>query len=218
MNAEPATLTVRFDRPLTSVRVDGVTARRQPAAAPPAPDSRKETPAPSVDAQAIRNLFSQVHDRIASLEESRRASSRLIHQIAVELAITVTGKILFQAFEENAFPIDAMVSELMKNVDKDERITIHVNPTDWELLQETGSTEKWFTDDSLIDWRSAPDLGRGAVRMETGRFALLSDSVLQLQEIRQVLMEVLGDAEIERRKTDFGGKSLRRFPDRRTSG
>jgi hypothetical protein len=54
--------------------------------------------------------------------------------------------------------------------------------------------------------------------MDANRYSLFYDGVLQLNELRQNLLEVLGDAEIERRKTDGNGSRLRRFPDRRASG
>lgn len=222
MSGDGPAVNIHLGRPLVNVTVAGVSGaapKRPPvASSSPSPSSTNPPPQPGLDAATLKGLFSQLTERVVSLENSRRESSRLIHQIAVELATAVTAKILFQAFEEDAFPVDAMVRELMQHLDPEENVVVYLNASDWEQLQQSETAREWIDDNELIEWRSGPELGRGSARMETQRFSLFHDCVLQLQEIRQVLMEVLGDAEVERRKTDFGGKSLRRFPDRRSPG
>lgn len=167
----------------------------------------------------VVRMLGQLNDQLRQRESQHSQSLAMLNQIAIELAITIAGKVLFQQIQADQFPVAEMVSEMLDEVDQSEQVTVFLHPLDLKLLQ-----RKCQADDAKlvgieqVNWIASPDLPRGSARLGNEKTGLFYDAATQLGEIRQSLMEMLYDARNERRKTGQDSSDLRRFPDRRTSG
>ena len=169
--------------------------------------------------EQLCDSLEQIIEQLTQLSSGRSESIAVLHQLAIELAVTIAGKILFGKIEADEYPLSEMINELLLHVDAHDAATVLLNPLDLELLQQVKSS-----DDSVrtvpdhVTWLPSPDLPRGSARLDASSFALFYDPTIQLGEIRQSLLEILHEAEIERRQTGLPGQGLRRFPERRASG
>ncbi|MGI9516415.1 MAG: FliH/SctL family protein [Pirellulaceae bacterium] len=167
----------------------------------------------------VADLLEQLNEQIGQLMSGRRESIAVLHQVAIDLAVAIAGRILFTRIEADEFPLAQMIDELLNHVDAHESVTVLLNPQDHELLQQLDTSETGgHAVFEQVNWLASPDLPRGAARLDASSFALFYDPTIQLGEIRQSLLEILHEAEIERRQTGLPGQGLRRFPERRASG
>lgn len=165
---------------------------------------------------AVETFLGSVEEQLKEIEGRRRQALGELHQLAVELAVSIASRLVHDAIDADAFAVDKMVGQMLARFENTEPTEIRLHPDDLELLRRLveGKPPPWANHSS---YRLVADakLNRGDCRIESGDFGLLFGVDLQLSEIRHHLMESLDDAQIERRKTQTGDRSLRRFPDRR---
>ena len=210
-----ATHTVRFDQPLRSVHL--ASAAAQIAGAVSA--SGDGISAVETDANQLAETLEHISEQLSRMHSGRHESIAILHQVAIDLAVAVAGKILFGKIEAGEYPLTEMVSGLLGHTDARDTVTVLLHPDDLECLQLFLAGEQ--SGNAAFDhvtWLASPDLPRGAARLDASGFALFYDPTIQLGEIRQSLLEILHDSEIERRQTGLAGQGLRRFPERRASG
>jgi len=165
---------------------------------------------------AIEAFFESVEEQLKEAESRRRQTLGELQQLAVELAVSIASRLIHDAIDADAFAVDKMVGQMLARFENAEPTEIRLHPADLQLLKRRveGKPPPW-ADHSAYRLVADAKLGRGDCRIESGDFGMLSGVDLQLSEIRHHLMESLDDAQIERRRTQAGDRSLRRFPDRR---
>jgi len=169
--------------------------------------------------ELVVRMLEQLNEQLREMESARNESLAILNQIAIELAVTIAGKVLFQQIQIDQFPVAEMVREMLEEVDRSEPVTVFLNPLDLRQLQHECQAENAKLDEfEQVNWMASPDLPRGSTFLGNEKTGLFYDAATQLGEIQQSLMEMLYDAKNERRKTGQGSSDLRRFPDRRTSG
>lgn len=210
---------VRLDRPLRGVRVADRASLpglvRKTAMPSPSAEVSQTPAAPSLDNEMVDALFDRLFEWLGQLEKSRRESTVEMHQMVVELALVIGSKLLFRDISGESELVRDLAQEMLARYETSEPIRIWLDPDDLAAL---GPPESRPGAPEHVTWIASPGLGRGNVRMDLQRYSLFYDGVQHLTEIRQGLLELLNDAEIERRKTGGPGSLLRRFPERRASG
>jgi len=208
--------------PITALLDSGVPPVSAAAAMPDPPSEAHDqsTPElqPELDEQraAIEAFFGSVEEQLKDVEDRRRQALGELQQLAVELAVSIASRLVHDTIDADAFAVDKMVGQMLARFENAEPTEIRLHPDDLQLLKRRveGKPPPWANHSS---YRLVADakLKRGDCRIESGDFGMLSRVDLQLSEIRHHLLESLDDAQIERRRTQAGDKSLRRFPDRR---
>jgi hypothetical protein len=196
-------------------------------AAPPAPPKAPSTNVPAAadsrphlspeeEWRVIEAAFAAIDEQVQEIEQRRQQSLVELRQAAVELAVSIASRFLHERIEAGEFAVEELVEQLLAKCEGSKALEIRLHPADVELLERRsqGKTVPWR---SHAGYKLVADaaLKRGDCRIDAGEFSVLSLIELQLSELRQHLLENLDDARIERRQTQGGNSSLRRYPDRR---
>jgi flagellar assembly protein FliH len=146
------------------------------------------------DRERIEQALTQFQAGVAQVRESQTARLRDWQRAAVELAATMAARLLHERVAIGEFPIEARVSDMLAQLEKDAAVTVRLNPADIALLESRLGDEPLFP--GRDDARVVPDpaLARGECRVESGDALLLSDVTRELQEIRDELLRSLGNA------------------------
>jgi Flagellar assembly protein FliH len=210
---------VRLNHPLRGVRVADRASLpglvRKTATPSPSAVASQKPAVPTLDNELVDALFDRLFEWLGQLEKSRRDSTVEMHQMVVELAVAIGSKLLFRDISGESELVRDLVQEMLARYETSEPVRIWLDPDDLAAL---GPPETRPGAPEHVTWIASPGQGRGNVRMDLQRYSLFYDGVQHLTEIRQGLLELLNDAEIERRKTGGPGSLLRRFPERRASG
>src|SRR5205823_1721731 len=151
--------------------------------------------------QADRRLLEALRDRLsAGVDQLRKqwqddAARRLgeSRRVAVELAVTIAAKLLHREITTGAFPVEAMVRDMLGQLDGEQPVTVRLNPEDLALLGRRLEGRPLLPDGSAEPRLVAdPALGRGDCRVEADGRLLLSELAGQLTEIRNQLLRSLG--------------------------
>ena len=214
---------IRFHQPLrdaglvaaasTPVRADRAATHDIPA--PPANQAQSSG---SIE-KLLTEMFSDLNHQLDELESRRQQSMSELHQVAVEIALAVAGKLTYSQIQTDQFPIDEMVGQMVSQIQSSEPLIVYLNPQDLELLKTklAASQPKWNSDDR-VQFVAEPGFARGHCEIEAAKYCLFYDTAVQIGEIRQAIRESLHEAEIERRQTGQQNSGLRRFPNRRAVG
>lgn len=219
MHVEKITLpkplgSVRLSGPGDSCASGGGAAGVGTAAPPPA----EAGPAPWTDAALARleELLNAVQFQLEELEQRRRQSLREMQSAAVELAVAAAGQLLIRAIETHDYAVEAIVQAAIDRMGLHRPITIRLHPDDLQLLQERLPLLTDWKLDAQCELRADPALRRGDCRAESpDGTGVLRETATQLAELRELWLEELDDAQIERRSHDPTGAGLKRFPERR---
>ncbi|WP_437226273.1 FliH/SctL family protein [Planctomicrobium sp. SH661] len=164
----------------------------------------------------IRPLLESIAASLDVLDQRRQQSLGELQQVALELAISVASHLVFEAISQDQFGVEKLVEQAISAMGIDSAPVVSLHPKDLELLQRRLAQQPapWRADQ--VSLRADPGVARGGCRVENdaGRMQV-SDISLRLSEIRRHWMEELDDTQIERRRSQVEGQSLRRFPDRR---
>jgi flagellar biosynthesis/type III secretory pathway protein FliH len=177
---------------------------------PPVPE-----PEPAVSEELLA-LLESIHAAVLDCEERRRQSLGELQQVAIELAVAAASSLLFQEIEQERAGIRELVEQAIGHLGLDAPLDVLLHPQDAELLERQLADPPVPWTDQQVTIQTDASLPRGGCRVESadGRI-LVSDVAVRLSEIRRHWMEELDDAQIERRRTQTDGHSVKRFPDRR---
>lgn len=174
-----------------------------------------DEPPQATVSEELRMLLGSLEESVQEAEQIRRQSLAEFQQLAVELAVTIAGELVFRAIDADHFDVGGLVNAAVARLGLDAPLSVAMHPADVQLLksQETEEPPLWQTGTLSL----CPDatLPRGHCRATNGATVLLSEFAPRLEEIRDSLLEGLDDAQIERRKAAGIGSALKRFPDRR---
>lgn len=180
----------------------------------------KENSSEDKNLELATQVVCEIHEKLAGLEKSRCDAVRFIQEFALDLAIAVAGKCIGKTLDENSFPFQETVDRMMAEAGVEptgEPTKATINRSDYEFLCSSLAIEN--PDGSHeINWSPTDELPRGSVQLDTKNFSLYFDAELHLREIRRLLMESIHGSQLEKRKNGSSDSSIRRFPDRRTTG
>jgi len=182
-----------------------------PAEAEPVVDEQAHAAA----RQQLQALLGAMEHSVHEAEQMRRQSLEEFQQLAVELAVTIAGELVFRAIDADQFDVGGLVSAAVDRLGLDAPLTVALHPLDIGLLDAAEPDEPPVWRTGTLTLRPDPTLPRGHCRASNGATVLLSEFAPRLEEIRDSLLEGLDDAQIERRQSAGIGSALKRFPDRR---
>ena len=163
----------------------------------------------------LEALLGAMEHSVQEAEQMRRQSLEEFQQLAVELAVTIAGELVFRAIEADQFDVGGLVAAAVDRLGLDAPLTVTLHPLDLELLDSAKLDEPPVWRTGTLTLHPDPGLPRGHCRASNGATVLLSEFAPRLEEIRDSLLEGLDDAQIERRQSAGVGSALKRFPDRR---
>lgn len=184
------------------------------------------TPAQQQEAEAhdkqeslenLNRLLEAFVESIAEVEERRSQALLEFQQAAVEIAVLVANNIVRRAISANDYDVVDVVNEVISRLGAEKSVTVYLHPNDHRLFEEELKKEEKTLREvaARIQVRADPKLQPGDCYADAGDFGLLSTIEQQLTDLRQMLLEGLEDAEVERRKARSTSEIIRRFPDRR---
>ncbi len=226
---------IRFHRPLLDVRDAGgalidpprdqrpvADARPHAAAATPpvvAPAGRDAPSTPPATKQLLDNLMTSMAQSIDELEQRRSHSLDEMRQAVIELSVAIASSIVQATIQADQFNIHELVRQAVAQADDGVTLAIHLNPHDLEMvlasLELRGSPWPRGVEVRL---EADPSLARGSCRAEGPDFGWLSTVEQRLADIRETLLEHLGQATVDRRTSEAAQRGFGRVPDRRGAG
>ena len=164
----------------------------------------------------LKDLLRGIEDQLLDVEARRAQSLHELQQLAVEIAIAVSGHVLQSAIEQELYPIASLVQMAVERLESDRSIIIRIHPADLQQLQAAlaRSDAEWKLP-ANVKLVADTSLSRGSCLADGGDFGLLSTWDMQLADVHTSLKEGLQDAQTERRTSVAENQDMRRFPDRR---
>ncbi len=169
--------------------------------------------------EALENateLLESVVEAIEELEARRSQSLAELQQAAVEIAVIVAANIVRRAISAHDYDVAGVVQEVISRLGAEKPVTVYLHPQDQQLFESLWSQEGTSREVAArIQIEADSKLQQGDCYADAGDFGLLSTVEQQLGDLREMLLEGLEDAEVERRKARSTTEIIRRFPDRR---
>jgi flagellar biosynthesis/type III secretory pathway protein FliH len=197
--------------PLPDANVDSESRRLEQRAA----IAQAEMARQAQEREAIERVLERINEVASQLSEQRQQLLHEMQQLSVELAIAVASQAIHMKIQAGDLPIEAMVRSAIERFEGARPIVLHLHPEDLALLQRRIGDARDPLFDGGVRFAADPSLARGDCRAESGESGVWCKMYSHLEEMRQRLLETLGDAATERRKTAADDSGLRRFPDRR---
>ena len=164
----------------------------------------------------IEELLSALRFQLDELEQRRRNSIREMQSAAVELAVAAAGELLIRAIQTHDYAVEQVVQAAIDKMGLHRPIRIKLHPDDLQLLQERMPSLTDWKLDPQCELHADPTLRRGDCRADAPDGAgVLRETATQLAELRELWLEELDDAQVERRSHDPARAGFKRFPERR---
>lgn len=160
-------------------------------------------------------LVETLLETIDELEKRRSQSFSELQMAAVEIAVMVGSKIAYDKIQTDDYPVEALVNTALEKLDPQAPVTIRLHPQDQEMLNEHVDGDDINNVIQTVKFEADATLERGSCRADTADFSLVTTIEQRTNEIRELLLQGIGDAQIERRANGASARSVRRFPDRR---
>jgi len=210
-------------RPLRGLTLDAESRRIQgnrsghptgssPSAPSQAAAAASLAPPPCDPAQLVDAIVEQLQQ----VEQNRLQAIHELRELALEIALAATAKVFAQEIDANQFPLQQIIESVIPQA-SNQPINLHLNPHDWQTLQQTWQDAERILQQHQVTIRADRELARGTCRVQSERFDWLRDPVLLIEDIRQSILEVMEDASTERRNTPAANSPLQRFPERRSA-
>ena len=173
-------------------------------------------PATLAPTELVQDIVSSLRDSLSEFERRRRDMNDELKNIATELSVAIASKLVAQQIESDPQMIIPIVERCLSSLDRRLDWVVTLNPEDQAIVAD------WcegLSDDTHvgIQFASDPTIPKGDFLLQSPEHQFISSIQIKLSEIRQLLLEELTNASIERRKTNDQNREFKRFPDRRSS-
>lgn len=159
-----------------------------PAQTPPPPQPppvRRE----DEERQAIERVLDQMRKTGEQLAARYDAALDEMRQAAIELAIAIAGRVVFDKLQAGEFPIEEMVRQAVAHLPAEPAPAVYLHPDDFALLQSRlGEKPLLPARDAKLRIETDASLRRGGCRAEAGEIHVLADLAEQLAGLRQHLL------------------------------
>jgi flagellar biosynthesis/type III secretory pathway protein FliH len=160
-----------------------------PPSPPPSPPVQPPVQQEHEERQAIEQVLEQLRKAAQQLAARHNAAIDEMRQAVIELAIAISGRLLFDKLQAGEFPIEEMVRQALGRLPPAPVLTVYLHPEDRALLQ------RRLEDNLLLPGRETQlrieadaSLKRGGCRTEAGEIHVLADLADQLAGLRQHLL------------------------------
>jgi flagellar assembly protein FliH len=212
--------TIRISRPLVGVALldpaeplSSGGDRASPTVGDHAPHDTHQRAGLAEERAAVEAVVASIAEAARELESHRRKLLAELQHVAVELAVAIASRLIYDKIQANDYAVESLVREVVERLGAKGPVVVRMHPEDVSLLrqrlggQSLGSAELRLVEDSAVS--------RGDCKAEAGEVSVVSQLDAQLNDIRRHLLRSLADAQVERRKAAPPDHGLRRFPDRR---
>ncbi len=164
---------------------------QQPLPPLPASVPRPLDPAQSAreERQAIEQVLAQLRAAAQQLGERYEAMAAQMRQAAVELALAIAGRLVFDKLQAGEFPIEEMVRQAVARLPAAPSVRVYLHPDDLALLRRRlGEQSLLPGPEPDVQLNADATLKRGGCRAEADEIHVLADLSVQLAELRQHLL------------------------------
>jgi len=155
-----------------------------PKAPPPDPHRRERE-----ERQAIEQVLHQLRNAAQHMETHYLTMLDEMRQAAIELAVAVAGRVVFDKLQAGEFPIEEMVRQAIARLPAAPEFTVYLHPDDLALLQQRLAGQPVVpAREARLRIEADAALKRGGCRAEAGEIHVLADLAEQLAGLRQHLL------------------------------
>lgn len=139
--------------------------------------------------QAIEQVLEQLKKSVDQFAASYHKMADEMRQAAIELAIAVAGRVVFDKLQAGEFPIEEMVRQALARLPAAPALTVYLHPDDLALLQRRlGDKPLLSARETQLRIEADASLRRGSCRAEAGEIHVRADLSDQLAGLRQHLL------------------------------
>ncbi len=139
--------------------------------------------------QAIEQVLEHLKKCVDQFAAGYHAMAEEMRQAAIELAIAVAGRVVFDKMQADEFPIEEMVRQALTRLPAAATLTIYLHPDDLALLHRRLADKPLLpARDTHVRIEGDASLRRGSCRAEAGEIHVLADLADQLAGLRQHLL------------------------------
>ncbi len=169
---------------------------------PSVPIAKAPPPDPAREEREERQAIEQVleHLRLAADQLAVRYEAMIeeMRQAAIELAIAVAGRVVFDKLQTDEFPIEEMVGQAVARLPAAPALSLYLHPDDLTLLQRRLAGKSLLASrETTVRIEADASLRRGGCRAEAGEIHVLADLADQLAGLRQHLLWSASHAQSE---------------------
>jgi flagellar biosynthesis/type III secretory pathway protein FliH len=157
-----------------------------PLAKVPQPDPARQE---REERQAIEQVLDHLRTTAAHYAEHYESMIEEMRHAAIELAIAVAGRVVFDKLDSNEFPIEEMVGQAVARLPAAPSLSVYLHPDDLALLQRRlAGKPVLLPSEAKIRIEADSSLRRGGCRAEASEIHVLADLADQLAGLRQHLL------------------------------
>lgn len=149
----------------------------------------------TADREFIEKSLKELGDGLRQLYDLQQKQLGELRQAAVELSVLIAGRLLLRDLEEERFEIESMVRDMSSQLVDDQPVSIRLNPSDVQLLENRLANRPLFPD---REWtpKIMPDsaISRGGCVVEGKLQSLVNDPASELLKLRDETLERMTNA------------------------
>ncbi len=150
------------------------------------------------EAEAIARVLASLAQAAQQIQTGNRQQQEEMARAAVNLAVTIAGRLIHAKLEAGEFGLDALIQKLLSRLEGLHPVTVRLHPEDLALLRRrVPDDQALFPDDRVARMVADPLIGRGSCRADMGDVSILSELDAQLADIRKHLLESLDHGHAE---------------------
>lgn len=157
-----------------------------PSVPAPRPDPARQE---RDERQALDQVLEQLRKAAGQFAARHEALLDEMRQAAIELAIAVAGRVVFDKLHAKDFPIEEMVRQAVARLPAAPTLAVYLHPDDLALLKILLADKPFQPSrDANVRLEADASLRRGGCRAEAGEIHVLADLADQLAGLRQHLL------------------------------
>ncbi len=146
----------------------------------------------------VAGAMSALGEAVYGIEALRTETADAVEMDAIELALTLAGKILAGAFQARPELVVEVVQGALRRINDRRRITVLVNPADLEVVRAAiGELTKQGSGVELCDVQSDERVGVGSAIVRTAEGEVDASVQTQLERARELVRKTLETEEPE---------------------
>src|SRR5262249_32110688 len=129
------------------------------------------------------------------LHAEHRARLDEMEKAAVELAVAIARKLLFDRLDAGAYPVEALARAVIARLPPRRPVRLRLHPDDKALLEKRLGGDPLIADNPEVEVVADAALAPGDCRADAGEVRVAAGLAPHLAEIHRVLLENVGHAE-----------------------
>lgn len=149
----------------------------------------------AADRESIERTLKELGDGLRQLYDLQQRQVSELQQVAVEIAVSMAGRLMMRELDEERFELETMVRGMVEQLGDEQLVSIRMNAADLQLMQQRLGGKPLFPDREWTPKISPdPTVSRGGCVIEGKLQSLVNDPASDLLKMREEILERMNHA------------------------